>query len=64
MEDLKKKREDLEKKYLRMMDAHTKKGYVASEGAHYAEAMAIKAVYEELYAVALELQDPVPMWVG
>ena len=64
MEDLKKKREDLEKKYSRMMDAHSKKVYIPSEGAHYAEAMAIKAVYEELYDLALELKDPIPMWVG
>jgi hypothetical protein len=61
--ELDKKRKELEAKYSRMMDAHTKKGHIASEGAHYDSAMAIKAIYEELSVVAEKLGDPVPVWM-
>tara|TARA_R110000765_G_scaffold402552_1_gene498365 strand:+ start:553 stop:744 length:192 start_codon:yes stop_codon:yes gene_type:complete len=63
MKDLQKKREDLENKYNRMITAHTSKGHVANEGSHLDSAKEIKAIYEELYQVALELGDPVPLWV-
>ena len=62
MEDLQKKREELEAKYSRMLEAHTKKGHIGSEGVHYASAMEIKAVYEELSIVAEKLGDTVPVW--
>lgn len=62
MEDLQKKREYLQKKYERMLAAHTSKGHVANEGAYLDSANALKAIYEELFQVALELGDPVPKW--
>ena len=46
-----------------MMEAHSKKVYVSSEGAHFAEATALKAVYQEIYDLSLEVGDPVPFWI-
>ena len=63
MKDLQKKRDELQKKYERMMAAHTGKGHVANEGSHLDSAKEIKLIYEELFQVALELGDPVPKWV-
>ena len=62
MEDLKKKRDELQKKYERMMDTHTKKAHIANEGAHMDSANALKAIYNEIYELSLEIGDPVPMW--
>tara|TARA_R110002153_G_scaffold64551_4_gene172907 strand:+ start:575 stop:772 length:198 start_codon:yes stop_codon:yes gene_type:complete len=58
----KKTLDELRSKYKRMMEAHSKKVYVSSEGAHFAEATAIKAVYQELYDISLESNEPVPFW--
>ena len=63
MEELQKKRQELEAKYKRMLAVHTSKGHVANEGSHLDSAKEIKLIYEELYQVALELGDPVPLWV-
>tara|TARA_R110002051_G_scaffold11808_7_gene42574 strand:+ start:501 stop:641 length:141 start_codon:yes stop_codon:yes gene_type:complete len=46
-----------------MLAVHTSKGHVANEGSHLDSAKEIKLIYEELYQVALELGDPVPLWV-
>ena len=62
MEDLQKKRKELEAKYSRMMDAHCKKSHISNEGAHLDSANAIKAIYEELGEVAMKLGDPIPVW--
>jgi|TARA_R100001163_G_C5009716_1_gene156083 hypothetical protein len=62
MEDLKKKRDELMTKYERMMDAHTKKAHISSEGAHMDSANALKAIYNEIYELSLEINDPVPIW--
>ena len=62
MEDLQKKRKELEAKYSRMLDAHTKKSHISNEGAHMDSANALKAIYEELSIVAEKLGDPVPVW--
>ena len=62
MKDLQKKREELEKKYSRMMEAHSKRAHITNEGAHLDSANDLKAIYEELFQVALELGDPVPKW--
>ena len=62
MEDLKKKREELEKKYSRMMDAHTKKPHWHSEGAYQDSAQELRNIYDELFKIAQELGDPVPVW--
>jgi hypothetical protein len=62
MEDLKKKRDELQKKYERMMDAHTKKSHISSEGAHMDSANAIKAIYAEIFELSEKIGDPVPVW--
>jgi hypothetical protein len=62
MEELQKKRKELEAKFSRMMDAHTKKSHISSEGAHMDSANALKALYAELSEVAMKLGDPVPVW--
>ena len=62
MKDLQKEREDLKNKYTRMMEAHVSKGHVVNEGSHLDSAKEIKALYEELYLVSLELGDPIPVW--
>mgnify|MGYP003654753151 FL=1 len=62
MEDLKKKRDELQKKYERMMDAHTKKAHISSEGAHMDSANAIKAIYAEIFEISEKIGDPVPVW--
>jgi hypothetical protein len=62
MKDLESKRKELESKYQRMLDAHTKKAHIGSEGAHYDSAMAIKAIYEELFIVSEKLGKPIPVW--
>ena len=62
MEDLQKKRKELEAKYSRMLDTHTKKAHVSNEGSHLDSANALKAIYEELGEVAKKLGDPIPVW--
>tara|TARA_R110000824_G_scaffold120991_1_gene276799 strand:- start:1186 stop:1377 length:192 start_codon:yes stop_codon:yes gene_type:complete len=62
MQDLQKKRDELQKKYDRMLETHAKKVHISNEGAYQDSANALKAVYEELFQVALELGDPVPKW--
>tara|TARA_R110002012_G_scaffold77447_1_gene196558 strand:- start:268 stop:459 length:192 start_codon:yes stop_codon:yes gene_type:complete len=62
MEDLRKKRDELQKKYERMMDAHTKKSHISSEGAHMDSANAIKAIYAEIFELSEKIGDPVPVW--
>jgi len=65
MKDLETKRQELQKKYDRMFAAHTIKynKHIANEGDYRDSAKKIKDLYKELYAVALELGDPLPYWV-
>jgi hypothetical protein len=58
----KKKRDELQKKYERMMEAHTKKSHISSEGAHLDSAMAIKAIYNEIFELSQDIGDPIPVW--
>ena len=62
MKELKEKRDQLQKKYERMMDTHTKKAHISNEGAHMDSANALKAIYNEIYELSLEIGDPVPKW--
>jgi hypothetical protein len=62
MEDLKKKRDELQKKYERMMEAHTKKAHISNEGSHMDSANALKSIYHEIYELSLKIGDPVPIW--
>tara|TARA_R110000796_G_C14386006_1_gene415838 strand:+ start:80 stop:277 length:198 start_codon:yes stop_codon:yes gene_type:complete len=58
----KKKRDELQVKYERMMEAHSKKGHISSEGAHLDSAMSVKAIYLELYELSIEVGEPIPFW--
>jgi hypothetical protein len=60
--ELKKKRDELQVKYDRMMEAHTKRSHISNEGAYMDSANAVKAVYEELGEVSNELGTPIPIW--
>ena len=62
MEDLQKKREELEAKYTRLREAHAKKNIVVSEGAYRDEVKDMRVLYEEIFEVAKELGDPIPVW--
>ena len=62
MTELQKKREDLEKQLKRKKDAHYKKPHWHSEGAYQDSVLDIRNVYDELFKVALELGDPIPVW--
>ena len=62
---LSEKREELEKKYSRMFTAHCAKynKYIAKEDEYRESDRKIRGVYDELFKVALELGDPVPVWL-
>lgn len=64
MEELEKKRAELEKQLKRMQDTHSKKysQTFRNEGAYRDSAQAMKALYDELFNVCLELGDPIPVW--
>jgi len=63
MQDLEKKREELEKKLKRTEAAHYAKPYWHSESAYRDSVKEFREIYDELFQVALELGDPVPLWI-
>ena len=62
-QQLKEKREDLEKQLSRLESAHTQRfhAHIASESAYRDSAKAILTVYKELCVVCEELGDPIPV---
>ncbi len=62
MEDLQKRRDELETLLKRKEDAHYKKSHWGSEGSYQDSVLEIRNVYNELSKVAQELGDPVPVW--
>jgi hypothetical protein len=62
--DLQTRREELEQKYRRVFDAHCVKysKYIAKEDEYRLSARKTMVLYNELFDVALELGDPIPMW--
>ncbi len=62
MENLQKRREELEKRLKRKEDAHYKKPHWHKEGDYQDSVRELRSIYEELYKVALELGDPIPEW--
>tara|TARA_R100000963_G_C4578655_1_gene60594 strand:+ start:240 stop:431 length:192 start_codon:yes stop_codon:yes gene_type:complete len=62
MEDLEKKRKDLESKLASKEKTHYAKPHWASESAYRDSVKEIREVYEQLFTVAYELGDPVPIW--
>ena len=63
MKDLQKKREELEKKLKRKEDAHYAKPYWHSESAYRDSVKEFRNIYDDLFRVALELGDPIPVWI-
>ena len=63
MEELKNKREELEKKLKSKESVHYAKPYWHNEGSYQDSVKEIRDVYEELFKVALELGDPIPVWI-
>ena len=61
MKTLQEQREELESRLDRLEDAHSKKGYWGSESAYQDSCKAIDAVYKQLFLVAQELGDPIPV---
>jgi len=61
--DLQKKREELEKKLKRTEATHYAKPYWHSESAYRDSVKGIRNIYDELFKVALELGDPIPVWM-
>ena len=62
MKTLQEQRADLEKRLQRLEDAHAKKAYWHNESSYQDSCKAIHAVYKELFVVAKELGDPIPVW--
>lgn len=64
MQDLKAKREKLKRNYSRMLEAHCAKysKHIAKEDDYRESARQLRVGYNELFTVALELGDPVPLW--
>jgi len=62
MEDLNKKREELEKKLKRKEAAHYVKTYWHNEGSYRDSVKEIRDIYEELFKVSQEVGEPIPVW--
>lgn len=62
MENLKKRRDELEALLKRKEETHYKKSHWGSEGAYQDSVLEIRNTYNELSKVAQELGDPVPVW--
>ena len=60
--ELTNKREELEKKLKRTEASHYAKPIWHKEGAYRESVKEIRNIYDELYTVALELGDPIPVW--
>lgn len=62
--ELTKKREELERQYKRKFDAHCAEysKHIVKEEGYRESARQMRMLYEELFDVAMELGDPVPVW--
>ena len=56
------RREELEKTLARKEKAHYNKPHWHKEGAYQDSVKEIRDIYEELFQVAQELGDPIPVW--
>ena len=65
MKDLETQRQELEKKYQRMFEAHTAKysKFISSEGEYRDSAQKVKDIYAELCEVSEKLGSPIPVWI-
>ena len=63
--ELLKRREELESKFERTFNAHAQKYNMsnASESAYRASCQANRKVYEELFEVCQQLEDPIHVWI-
>ena len=62
MEDLQKRRDELETLLKRKEEMHHKKPHWGSEGAYQDSVLEIRKVYNELFKVAQDLGKPIPVW--
>ena len=62
---LEEKRSELEKQFKRKFAAHCTKynKHIAKEDEYRQSARQLRELYKELFDVALELGDPVPVWL-
>ena len=60
--NMEEKKAELEKKLKRTEAAHYGKPYWHSESAYRDSVKGIRNIYDELFKVALELGDPIPVW--
>tara|TARA_R110002020_G_scaffold281534_3_gene497212 strand:- start:1038 stop:1223 length:186 start_codon:yes stop_codon:yes gene_type:complete len=60
--ELKKKREELEKKLEMKEKIHYGKNW-GNEGAYQDSVLELRTIYSELEKVAEELGDPIPVWL-
>ena len=62
--ELTEKREELEKQYKRNFAAHCTKysKHIAREEEYRDSARKLRSLYNELFDVAMELGDPIPVW--
>lgn len=63
MEELQTKRADLEKQLKRKEDTHYKKPFWHSESAYRDSVQEMRKIYNELFSVAQELGEPIPVWM-
>ena len=56
------RRDELEKQLKRLEKAHYTKPNWHKEGAYQDSVKEIRNTYDELFEVALELGDPIPVW--
>ena len=63
MEELEKKRAELEKMLKRLETAHYNKPHWHKEGAYQDSVKEIRDVYNELFKVSQEVGEPIPVWM-
>lgn len=62
---MKNKKEELEKQFKRKFAAHCAKynKYIARENEYRESAQQLRRLYQEWFDVALELGEPIPVWL-
>jgi len=62
MKTLQEQRDELERNLKRKESAHYGKPYWHNEGAYQDSVADIRQTYDQLFKVAQELGDPIPVW--
>jgi hypothetical protein len=63
--NMEEKKDELEKQFKRKFDAHCAKynKHIAKEDEYRESARQLRVLYKEWFDVALELGDPIPVWL-